>query len=160
MIEKVRGNLSEHHISCYQDQARLLSGILTHEVAHALLSHRVNNKTLPLWANEGFAVYSEPLHLHRHYMKILKKERARQTLVPLRKVLSRREYPQDKVELYYGQSFSVVDFLIQEKGLHTFVQFLLTLNDDNLAAMVKRHYRIPGINALENRWLAWIDFWG
>ena len=156
---KARGDMSEHEIFCYQDQARLLTGILTHEIAHALLAHRVNYESIPLWANEGYAVHTEPRHLHSHYMKILKKEKGRRTLVPLRKLLGRQDYPENDVSLYYGQSFSVVSFLIEEKGVQTFVRFLLSLNGDNLSAMLERHYKLAGLDALENRWLAWVDFW-
>jgi len=157
-----RGSFSKHEIYCHQDQPRLLTGILPHEIAHALLAHRMAYEgSLPLWTNEGFAVLSEPSHVHRYYMRILKQERARRKLIPVEKVVASGSYPDTNVELFYAQSFGLVAFLVDQKGLDTYVRFLLALSADNgaLRSLLQKHYGVASLETLQNRWVGWLDYW-
>ncbi len=154
-VDSRRGALSEHRICTYQGQPRLADGLLRHEIAHALLLHRLNYpRDLPLWANEGFAVFVEPSYMHRHYDRICLDARNEGQLIPLRDLLRRRSYPAGEVEIFYAQSYSLVRYLIEKKSVARFIDFLrditalgLTVED----ALGKR-YRTGGETALENRW--------
>jgi tetratricopeptide (TPR) repeat protein len=159
-LARIRGNLTEHRIYCHQDQPQLLGGILPHEVAHALLAHRVGyQRKIPLWANEGFAVYSEPQYVHRYYTRILRQEKARRNLIALRDVLTLPSYPEDKVDVFYGQSFGVAKFLIEQRGMPTYIRFLeeLSNNQGSLESLLKIVYGFTSISALESRWMRWLE---
>jgi hypothetical protein len=89
-VARAMGDLSEHRICSYQEQPRLTSGVLPHEIAHALLSHRLNYPhEIPLWANEGFAVLREPRHLHNYYRAVIRQEAKRKNLYPVASILGR-----------------------------------------------------------------------
>ena len=152
--------LTQHRIDCHQDQPRLLSGLLPHEIAHALFEHRLNYpKDLPLWVNEGFAVYCEPEYVHRHHTKILRQERQRRNLAPLADLFAATTYPETDVSLYYGQSFSITRFLVEQKGLATFINFAKSLDGSTkvLASTLRRVYGFPSITSLEQRWKATLE---
>ena len=156
-LESRRGVFSRHSIASYQGQPRLRDGLLVHEIAHALLVHRLNYpERLPLWANEGFAVFVEPDYMHRHYHRLVSVEAARDALIPLRTLMTSTTYPDERVELFYGQSWSVANYLIGRGGIGKFVAFLRDAGSDrqNLRKSLDKHYRIPGLLALQNRWLS------
>ncbi len=159
-IARRMGDLSEHRIYSYQGQPRLTTGVLPHEIAHGLLAHRLNYpEQIPLWANEGFAVLREPSHFHQFYRRIIRQEAARQTLLPAKTVIGRTDYPSDRVEVYYGQCFSLTEFLVSLEGLGTFVGFVKDISGSNpsLDSSLRRHYGIAGVTALENRWWSWFE---
>jgi tetratricopeptide (TPR) repeat protein len=167
-VARAMGALSQHRISCYQDQPQLLTAVLPHEVAHGLLAHRLNypRGRIPLWANEGFAVHSEPRYFHRYYHRVVAEERVREGLLPLKDVLAATAYPEEKedVDAFYGQCFSVVEYLIAEKDVQAFVALVKDLSVKDQAAdgaaidvALRRRFGIAGVNALENRWLGRLE---
>lgn len=158
-VERLRGDFSEHIIQSFQDEPRLLTGVVPHEVAHALLAHRLNYpSSLALWANEGFAVSCEPAYLHRHYDRVLSWALAREELLPFDTLLKLDAYPSDGVQVYYAQCYSLVAFLLSEGSLSTFVDFLKQASDAPEAwrLALRRHYAIADTNALEGRWRSWL----
>ncbi len=159
-IQRRMGVLSEHAISCYQNQPRLLTETIPHEVGHSLFTHRLNYPPeIPLWANEGFAILVEPTYSHRFYHRRVGQALVGKELIPFSELTSRRKYPDQNVHLFYGQSHSLVEFLVSEKGLETFVKFVLSISKSGLKfdAALKRHYGLEGLRALENRWRAWFE---
>lgn len=154
------GSLSEHRIHTYQDEPRLASGVLPHEVAHALFAHRLAYpERIPLWANEGYAVLEEPEYFHRHCRETLARELARRAALPIRDLVQAEEYPRERPEVFYAQSFSLVEFLVELEGLGAFVEFVkdLSRRGTDFDDALKRRYKIAGIAALENRWLGWFE---
>lgn len=159
-IARKMGDLTDHRIYSFQEQPRLTTGVIPHEIAHALLQHRLNYpEKVPLWANEGFAVLREPEYFHRYYRRILSQNLAQKTLLRLKDILFRTEYPREGVDLFYAQCFSTVEFLVSEEGLDTFVNFVKALSRPgaDFDSSLQRHYKIAGPLALENRWIAWFE---
>jgi tetratricopeptide (TPR) repeat protein len=155
-----RGSLSEHKISCFEEQPRLLTGVVPHEIAHALFAHRLNYpKAIPLWATEGFAILREPEHFHRHYRRLLLQEAARRTLLPIQDVVELATYPDARVGTFYAQSFSLVEFLLSLENLDTFLSFVKALSDREASfdETIRKYYGLRGRVALENRWLGWFE---
>lgn len=152
------GVFSEHRIHTWQQQKRLTTGVIQHEITHALLAHRLNcPQSIPLWANEGFAVSEEPEYVREHYRRIVQLERGRRGLLPLGDVLTAEAYPEeDNVELFYAEAHGVVEFLLERRGVSTFIAFLkdlATKKDLSIGDALRSHYRFESISALENRWL-------
>ncbi len=152
-----RGAFSKHAIYTYQDQPRWSDGILMHEIAHALLVHRMNYpKNVPLWATEGFAVWCEPLYMHVRYDRLLKIEKERRGLIPVARLTGLDSYPDGDVELFYAQSYSLVSWLVRRRGVEHFVEFLrdVSTGRSSLKDALAEHYRLASVLALENRWRA------
>ncbi len=155
------GVLSQHEITCYQDQPGLLTETIPHEIAHSLLAHRLNypDGGIPLWANEGFAIVVEPNYVHRHYRRLVAQEMARRNLSKVDDLTQRLTYPDDNVSLFYAQSFSLVEFLVGQKDLETFVRLVQSVSSSGMSldAALLRHYKFQGVTALESRWRAWLE---
>lgn len=154
------GDLSEHTIFSFQNQPRLTTGIIPHEIAHALLAHRLNYPdSIPLWANEGVAVSREPEFVHAYQRRILRQELARKSLPPLSSTLLAKDYPEDgRVELFYAQSFSAVEYLLELEGIGAFLAFVRSLCEGrDLEAACHRHYGAQTLLALDNRWRGWLQ---
>jgi tetratricopeptide (TPR) repeat protein len=153
-------NLNERQIYSFQDQPRLTTGVLPHEIAHALFTHRLNYPDrIPLWAAEGFAVFSEPNYVHRFYNKVLYQAAARKALTPVKELVLSTAYPDNNVALFYGQSYSLTEFLIGLEGMRDFVAFVKALVQPNgsLQSSLRRYYGIASVEALANRWLGWFE---
>lgn len=154
------GALSSHRILTYQGQPRLYSGVLPHEIAHALLAHRLSYpERIPLWANEGFAVTRESAYFRQHVLRSAATEMARRNLIPVQDLIAFEEYPSDRIELFYAQSMSLVEFLLSLKGTETFLGFLQAMSRPRpeIDRELKRFYDISGQRALESRWVAWLE---
>lgn len=160
-IAQRNGVLKSHRIESFQTQPRLLQAIIPHEVTHAMLAHYLRyRQTVPLWLNEGLAARSEPMAVHRYYQRIVRQ--ALEVGVALRATdLTRAAvYPDGRsVQLFYAHCFSVCDYLIQLRGLKTFLRFSeqLTMAPDSLTLLLRRFYRIDGPTALQNRWLSHME---
>ncbi len=152
--------LSEHRILCHQDQDDLLTGVLPHEIAHVLLPHRLNYPdAIPLWANEGFAVVMQPTFYHSRFRQLLRHQIKAQGLIPFEDLLTKSTYPARSLRLFYAQSYSLVEFLIRLKGLDRFLEFTRSVSkeDATLEEALEKSFRIAGIAALQNRWIAWFE---
>jgi len=161
LVSRRMGNLSEHRIYCFQGQPRLATGVIPHEVGHALLAHRLNYPpSIPLWAAEGFAISREPAHFHAYYRRLLAHAAASKMLLPVKDIIARSTYPEDRVELFYAQSFSLVEFLISLEDLETFLRFLKAVSEPGAEweVVLPRFYDLPGKLAFSNRWLGWLEY--
>ena len=152
---------SQHRISTFQGQSGLTSGVVQHEIAHALLVHCLNYpKYVPLWANEGLAVSEGPEYIKHYYRRLLRAEKRRGALLPIQTILEAESYPDDdQVDLFYAQSWSLTEFLLRRRNLTTFIEFLRDLGPKGmpLGKALARHFRIPSETALGNRWYGSVE---
>ncbi|MBI4583434.1 MAG: hypothetical protein HY717_05360 [Planctomycetes bacterium] len=156
-ILKRLGTLSDHRIDSFQTQPRLTACIIPHEVAHAMLAHRLRYQgEIPLWLNEGYAIHAEPAFVHRHYRSATVQAHKIDKLPRLAEFIRLNDYPgDDEVKLFYAQSYCLAHFLIEEKGMEVFLNFAeeLSLDPGSLEGLLKRHYGIETVKALETLWL-------
>jgi hypothetical protein len=142
----------------YSDTAMVAAGgsprdIARHELAHIVVRHAVGSAYgVPDWLNEGLAVYAqeEPLDNQR---AALDQAIASEDVFSVRSLSSASSGAlADRVSLYYGQSWSLVNFLLETYGDQKFgdlfAAFAEGLNDDD-ALM-----RVYGLDqdGLENAW--------
>lgn len=154
-ILRVQGALSEHRIETFQAQAGLVQSIIPHEVTHAMLAHRLRYRgPIPLWINEGLAIRSEPEAVKRHYRRIVDQSLQLGQHFPVTSFVERTEYPDEDVQTYYAQCYSLTNYLVEKRGLGRFLSFLeeLVLSPESLDLLLRRHYRISGTLALGNLW--------
>ncbi len=104
------------------------SRVLVHELTHIIFREYVGKNTLPLWLDEGVATYMEDKHSGGHYRRYLKnisRKISDDTYIPIdelaqmsSQVLALKK--KDYVDLFYAESFSVVNFLITKYGRNNF----------------------------------------
>ena len=91
-----------------------------------MLTHRLNyRRNIPIWINEGFAIWVEPSFVHQHYQRQVANGRETGKLFRVRDLARMRNYPdEDRVKIFYGQCFSLSNILIMKRGLKKFLRFV------------------------------------
>ncbi len=106
------------------------------------------------WADVGGAVLSEDEAEQRRHQNL-----ARQIVdtpgraIPLRRLLSRTDFPRDPMVLY-AEGYSLTRFLVDKKDRKTWLAFVRQGMDDGWDKAVKQQYDFSDVEALEDAWLA------
>src|SRR5262249_34599928 len=135
------------------DDANLLGITLPHEVTHLVLGDLFSDAALPRWADEGMAVLAEPRTQVDRYLKTMVRLRNEGRLIPLAQILGQYEYPDVKlITVFYVESVSVVEFMVNLKGASAFVAFLRD-SGRGMDAALQKHYAIRNVADLQDHWL-------
>jgi hypothetical protein len=132
---------------------RLLASVLPHEITHTVFAYYFK-QPVPRWADEGGAVLSEDdIELDRHdklTRQILNQGRE----IPLRSLLSLKDYPNGHIECLYAEGFSMAYYLVNDRSnRQTFLKFVaygMTYGWDTAAQTFYHH---KNVEELEGAWL-------
>jgi len=134
--------------------------VLAHELTHIIFREYIGKDKLPLWLEEGVATYMGFKHGGTKYNFSFLREKLKNDeyikLTDLDKINTAdlNNANQDYVNLFYLESFSIVNFLLSKYGRYRFSNLLDYLKkgysvSDSLA---KVYYYFKGTNELEKRW--------
>lgn len=139
------------------------SSILTHELTHIIFREYVGQNRLPLWLDEGVAVYVDDKYAgatHQTAIASLSKAIKDKSYIKFSELaqidfLTLQGKPQDYVSLFYLEAFSIVNFLIKKGSGDNFYNFLYFLKGGNSidGALSKAFYSIKNMNDLEAQWI-------
>lgn len=142
----------------------LLSEVLPHELTHLLFKEITaglkTDARIPLWLNEGIAVYEEK---GRRYEAPVKKALETGQIIPVAEVIAYVSYPEDlnKRAYFYAQSASLVDFLLNKYGGAKFLSFSKKLVRGGKSideALSSTYYpRIKNVSQLGDAWLKFLS---
>jgi len=136
--------------------ADVASGDITrHEVTHIVVREAINGPFgLPDWLNEGTAVYSQNQPLGGQ-------QSALDSAIQSGQILSVRSLSSassgavaSKVSLFYGQSYALVDFLIETYGEQKFAELFAAFREGNTTAGALEQVYGFDQDGLENEWRA------
>jgi hypothetical protein len=136
--------------------ADIASGDITrHEVTHIVVRQAVNGPFgVPDWLNEGTAVYSQIQPLGGQ-------QSALDLAIETGQVISVRSLSSassgaiaSRVSLFYGQSFALVDFLIETYGEQKFAELFAAFREGNTTAGALEQVYGFDQDGLENEWRA------
>lgn len=123
-----------------------------HELSHILIGQFTDNPLggLPTWLDEGLAMYAEG-DLRGDNQRELDKAIRDNTLISVRSLSG---YPGDPnlVDLFYGEVYSVVDFLIEEYGPEKMDQLLQTFREGVYQEDALQEVYGFGLDELEDQW--------
>ena len=152
----VSGNL----IQSYVGASGFLQNILPHELAHIIFMEMVgfNNPAVPLWLQEGVATYQEKdIHAIRGNLA----EKIRQGNYFDLNALNGfkiRSSTEEKVKLFYEESYSLVNYLVTGFGKEAFVMFCQNLRDSrNLASALTKTYSFNNLKDFEESWKKYLS---
>jgi len=130
---------------------RLLTSVLPHEITHTIFAHYIG-RPVARWADEGGAGMSEgPHNRHDGLWQEIMTTPGRS--VPLRRLLTTRDYPGD-VTAFYSQGYGLVKFLVSCKTRPEFLAFLAEgMQKDDWDGALKTHYGFRSVEELERTWL-------
>jgi hypothetical protein len=137
---------------------RIIDSVIPHEVTHTILACHFRSP-LPRWADEGVATSSEDDIEKRRQRRLATESLRSGRLIPLRRLLAIREYPNDMkaVLLLYAEGFSLTDYLLQESDNALFLAFVQDALQKGWDDAIRRHYRYKNVEDLEKQWHAWIQ---
>ena len=154
----VNGEVINWRMSVQGSLERILDSVLPHEVNHTIFASYFR-RPLPRWADEGAATLFEHDSEQRKQLHLLHQViHRRENYFALQELLSMKEYPQDpnRMLTLYAQGFTLVDFLVQQKGEATYLQFLADGEELDWEEAIRKHYDHEGVQTLERNWRGWV----
>jgi hypothetical protein len=128
-------------------------GPFAHELTHIVIADRLDVAHLPRWADEGMATLADSMAKQERHHRDLVQAFQRGTVFRLGQLLSATDYPaQNQWGAFYGQSVSLVKFLVERDSPARFVEFLETARKDGYASALQSIYHIADVAALERQW--------
>lgn len=105
---------------------RATSHELSHAILHAKIRGTIGQLSIPHWLDEGLAVYNETdAHIpDEQFEQAFQPAVRRNALIPLRSMQFQFPDDSEQAQLAYGQSYSVVKFMIEEYGKEKFAKLL------------------------------------
>lgn len=139
---------------------RILDSVIPHEVNHTIFASHFR-RPLPRWADEGAATLFEHSSEQARQLETLDRVVKTQRRIPLKKLLTIREYPSDMQDVLtlYAEGFSLATFLVGqkgEKGRTVYLEFLEDANRMNWSKAIQKHYGFENIEGLEKDWTNWV----
>jgi len=147
-------------IQSYSTAPGLLDNVLAHELAHIIFNEKVgfNNPAVPLWLEEGVASFQERRSQNQLAKSYLANKIQTNTFMSLGQLSSfDLMQAQDKqlIDLFYIESFSLLQYLIKEFGKDKFVLFCQYLRDyRDLTRALRLTYAFDSQLELESAWKA------
>jgi hypothetical protein len=137
-------------VSVYAPEPMALGPTLEHEMVHVVLGTRFGD-ALPAWANEGVASLRDDTLRKTRRAELLRKQRGLQ----LRSLLSADTIPRDD-QLAYAISESLTNFLLTLGTKRQVLDFAVDGKQLGWDRALRKHYRIPSVEALQSQWLQWV----
>ena len=158
LIEFERNQLVTRRVDLRADHPDGFDDALAHEMTHIVVAERFCERQIPRWADEGMAVMADSatkqsLHARDFYLA----HRQRETFRVL-ELLGMNNYPAaSRQAVFYGQSASLVRFLVERGGHAAFLQFLEQASSSGYDAALQETYAIGGLPELERQWLGHVN---
>jgi hypothetical protein len=128
---------------------------LPHELTHALLEGRFATGDLPRWADEGMALVADSASKRAAHQRDLHQTLHGGRQLRMVELLQLVDYPQDeRLGIFYGQSLSVVEFLLDRGGRQKFVEFIQRSIRSGYDSALQSTYGVPDVAHWETLWLA------
>jgi hypothetical protein len=142
-------------ISIPQSQLEWGKGALVHELTHLVVHQATFGPygQLPLWLDEGLATYSEG-ELAPDLRSSLNKAISEGTLISVRSLCSPFSAYTDKASLSYAESYSLVEYLLDNYGQDKMLDLLTVLKQGSTYDEALTQVYGFDINGLDGRWRA------
>ncbi len=149
-------------IVSYKQEKGFLDGILPHEISHLILGDFIGlTNPIPVWFNEGVAQLQEfrKRSIVKPFMKRMVELNKQIPLTVLMDTDVRTMTDPQQVALFYGQSLSLVDFLLAEYGSSKFGKLCVCFRDEkNMKEALRKTYLFDfqSLADLEKKWIRYV----
>jgi len=132
-----------------------LPAILRHEITHLVLYQAMKGRHIPLWLNEGLAMY-----LSREWRPgegfIVAKNLLFNSLIPLDELNYRFPDQRDRASLAYQLSYSAVSYMVEKYGEDGLKSLLFSLMAGKGFPAALREELGVDFAAFQSAWMAWL----
>lgn len=152
-IDVERGQVVKRRIDLRADADDWLISALPHELTHVILADKFADRQIPRWADEGIAILAEPVSRQAIRRAAMQRAVTRAGRFGAAELLSLREYPaSDRRDAFYGQSASLVAYLIERDSPARFLEFLQLGQKQGFEPALVEVYQIRSLAELDARW--------
>lgn len=153
-IEFAHDVVSLRRIDLLADPVAPVPPALAHELVHVVLADRFTQGPPPRWADEGLAILFDAAGRQEDHERDFRAARARGLSWSAADLLALEDYPPgaERQRVFYGQSATLVRWLIGRKDALTFIRFLESCPEHGLEPALERHYGLRSIGELERAW--------
>ncbi len=154
LIDRRQGRIASRRIDIRASRADWQSNALGHEMTHVVLADRFAAEPLPRWMDEGMAILADSAEKQGLHRTDLTRAVAAKREFRVHELITMGDYPpSNRWATFYGQSASLVRFLVDQAGAERFVQFAELASRVGYETALKRTYHF-GVAELERRWQA------
>lgn len=154
-IEFEHGQVASRRIDVRADKSGWFDAVVPHELSHIVLADEFSGGSLPAWADEGMAVLADLPEKQSLHLRDLSSGKRSGSTFRLVSFLGAGGYPSpDKMPVFYGQSVSLVKYLVERGSPADFVRFLHLADREGYDAALAEVYGLGDVNSLERKWLA------
>lgn len=152
-LQTSNGEVAFRRVDLRSDASTWQTSALAHELTHVILADRFAGTTLPLWADEGISILSEPKSTRLKRSAALEEAIRRGNVLSLETLLSLKETPSIAFrDSFYAQSGLLVATLIAEETPARFLEFVTCSQKVGVDRALRQVYKIEGLQALQSRW--------
>ncbi len=153
LVDQQRGHTRVRRIDVRTSDSDWQTAALPHEMTHVVLADRFAGRTLPRWIDEGVAILADPAEKRRRHKAEFTGALANRSAFRIVELLTLDDYPAaNRWGTFYGQSVSVVEYLVDQKSPADFVTFVDLALDQGYDASLRKVYGIAGIAELEQHY--------
>lgn len=147
--------IATRRIDLRADHPHGYSDALAHEMTHVAIAETFTVEQIPRWADEGMAVLSDSATKQRLHLADLMSAREQGQAFRVGELLLLAEYPApERTGAFYGQSASVVKYLVERGTPERFVRFVQQAGELGYDVALNENYGIATLADLEAQWLA------
>lgn len=153
-IETERGRISRRRIDICAEQSGWFAAVVPHELTHVILADEFVANELPGWADEGMATLADTAAKQVLHQGDLEAGYRQGGVFRLAEFVSQTAYPSaERIPVFYGQSVSLVRFLVDRNSPAAFVRFLHAAKRAGYDRALSECYDIQNLAELERQWL-------
>jgi hypothetical protein len=154
LIDRRQGRVTLRRIDVRATKSDWQRTALAHELTHVVLADRFAERPLPRWIDEGVALLADPPAKQRRHLDDLRAALAAGGEFPLIELITLADYPSaSRWGVFYGQSMSLVDYLVDEFGPRRFMDFVEQSLEQGHERALRQTYDF-GFAELQRRWRA------
>lgn len=155
-LEFTGDRVSLRRIDLMGDRPDQIPDALDHELVHVVLGDRFTDVSPPRWGDEGLAILFDPPEIRRRHEADFRTALEHGQAWRVRDLLALDLDPSDlgRQRVFYGQSGSLVRWLLDRGGAEKLLAFLEDAAFDGHTAALEAHYGFSSPDALEAAWRA------
>lgn len=151
-VQVQAGRIALRRIDLLAEDAKRALSALAHELTHVVLADRFLAEAPPRWADEGIALLADSRDKRRLHRRDLARAVGAGAAMRLVEMLQTDYPPAAQWGTFYGQSLSLVEFLLDRGAPPDLVRFIAAAQQVGYDEALRRCYRIDGVAALEKEW--------
>ncbi len=153
VVERRAGRTVGRRIDLRADRPDYLTAALPHELTHVILADHFAGQSLPRWADEGMAILADTETKRALHIRDLEAGCLQGATFRIAELLSRQDYPPpERWGVFYGQSTSLVQYLVARGTPHQFVKFVEHAAAVGYDRALQESYGIDAVEALDDLW--------